>query len=352
MKHTSAPEPAAENQNRAKYRSLEENAMRIAWRSVTAVALLLLANILCSSSAVVAGDWPHRTVRLILPVPAGAAADFSARLFAERLSQRWGQPVIVENRPGADGVIGVSAFLGTDDDHTLLYAISAIFTVHPITQPKLPYDPVRELVPISPTSDVVLAIAASEKNSIRSLDDLVQTARAQPGKLNWAASPGLPPFVVGGFFKNSKLDLALVSYRELAPALQDLGEGRIDVFAHALGVIMPQVHAGRVRLLAIASDVRAPLAPDVPTVIEAGFPELRMDGVVGFYGKRGISDALRDRIASDVRAVASDPDIRQRLAAAGQAARPGTAAEFAALLDQYRRRLAELAKTIDFKATQ
>jgi tripartite-type tricarboxylate transporter receptor subunit TctC len=325
--------------------------MRIASRSVAVVGLLLVA-ILCSSSAAVAGDWPQRSVRLILPTPAGAAADFTARLFAERLSQRWGHPVIVENRPGADGVIGVSAFLGTDDDHTLLYAISAVVTVHPITQPKLPYDPVRDLVPISPTSDVVLAIAASEKNSIRSLDDLVRTARARPGKLNWAASPGLPPFVAGGFFKSTKLDLAFVSYRDVGPALQDLGEGRIDVLVHALGVIMPQVHSGRGRLLAVASDVRAPLAPDVPTVTEAGFPELRMDGVVGFYGKRGMPDALRDRIASDVRAIASDASVREKLAAVGQAARPGTAAEFAVLLDQYRRRLADLAKTIDFKATQ
>jgi tripartite-type tricarboxylate transporter receptor subunit TctC len=351
MKNTSAPEPVAENQNRAEQRPLKENAMRIASRSVAVVGLLLGA-LFCSSSAVVAADWPQRTVRLIAPVPAGGGSDFSARLFAERLSQRWGQPVIVENRPGADGVIGVSTFLSTDDDHTLLFSISSVITVHAITHQKLPYDPVRELVPIAPASDVVLAIAASKKNSIRSLDDLVRTARAQPGALNWAGSPGLPPFVVGGFFKNSKLDLAVVSYRDLAPALQDLGEGRIDVFVHALGVIMPQVQAGRARLLAIAGDVRTALAPDVPTVAEAGFPELRMEGVVGFYGKRGMPDALRDRIASDVRAIASDPGIRERLAAVGQAARPATAAEFTALLDQYRQRLADLAKTIDFKATQ
>lgn len=325
--------------------------MSVSGRSVAIVGLLL-GIIFCWSSGVVAAEWPHRTVRLIAPLPAGSASDFSARLFAERLSQRWGQPVIVENRPGADGVIGVSAFLGTDDDHTLLYAISAVFTVLPITHEKLPYDPVRELVPIASASDVVLGIAVTGKQSIRSLHGLVQTARAEPDKLNWASSPGLPPFVVGGFFKNSKLDLAFVSYRDLAPALQDLGEGRIDVFVHALGVIMPQVQSGRARLLAVASDVRVPIAPDVPTVIEAGFPELRMDGVVGFFGKRGMPDALRDRIAADVRAIAIDPDIREKLAAVGQAARPGTAAEFAALLDEYRRRLADLARTIDFKATQ
>jgi len=325
--------------------------MTISSRAV-AVAGLLLGTFLFWNCVGVAADWPHRTVRLIAPVPAGSASDFSARLFAERLSQSWGQPVIVENRPGADGVIGVSAFLGTDDDHTLLYAISAVVTVLPITHEKLPYDPIRDLVPISPSSDVVLAMAVTGKSSIRSLDGLVQTARAQPGKLNWTSSPGLPPLVVGGFFKNLKMDLAFVSYRDLAPALQDLGEGRIDVMVHALSVIMPQVQSGRARLLAVASDVRAPLAPDVPTVTEAGFPELRMDGFVGFFGKHGMPDALRDRIASDVRAVASDPGIRERLAGAGQAARPGSAIEFAALLDEHRRRLADLAKTIDFKATQ
>ena len=324
--------------------------MSISSRAVAVVGLLL-GSLLCSSGGV-AADWPHRTVRLITPVPAGSASDFSARLFAERLSQRWGQPVIVENRPGADGVIGVSAFLGSDDDHTLLYAISAVVTVLPITHARLPYDPVRELVPISPTSDVVLAISASEQSSIRSLNDLVQMASARPGKLNWASSPGLPPFVVGGFFKNAKLDLAFVPYRDLAPVLQDLGEGRIDILVHALGVIMAQVQSGRARLLAVTSDVRVPLFPNVPTVTEAGFPELRMDGVVGFFGKRGMSDTLRDRIASDVRAIASDTVVGERLAAVGQAARAGTAAEFAALLDENRRRLADLAMTIDFKATQ
>lgn len=317
-----------------------------------AVFGLLLGSIFCSSSAAPADAWPHRTVHLIAPAPAGSAADVTARLFAERLSQRWGQPVIVENRPGADGVIGVSAFLGTNDDHTLLYAISAVFTVHPIVHEKLPYDPVRELVPISPTSDVILAIAASERSTIHSLSDLVQTARAQPGKLNWASSPGLPPLVVGGFFKNSKLELAFISYRDLSPALQDLGEGRIDVYVSALGSIIPQVQSGRARLLAIASDVRSPLAPDVPSVIEAGYAELRMDGVLGFYGKRGMPDGLRDRIATDVQAIAIDPVIVERLTAIGQSARSGTPAEFAAMLNQYHRRLADLAKTIDFKATQ
>jgi tripartite-type tricarboxylate transporter receptor subunit TctC len=315
-----------------------------------AAAGLVVSAIVGWTAAGAPADWPHRTVRLIAPVPAGSASDFSARLFADRLSRRWGQPVIVENRPGADGVIGVSAFLSADDDHTLLYAISGVVTVHPITHEKLPYDPVRELVPIASASDVVIAIAVPANSSIRTLRDLVETIRAQPGKLNWSSSPGLPPFVVGGFFKNARLDIAFVPYRELAPALHDLDAGRIDIFVHALSVIMPQVHSGKARLLAVASEARVPLAPDIPTVTEAGFPELRMDGLVGFYGRRGMPDALRDRIAADVRAVADDRAIRERLAGVGQAARPGTTAEFAELLEEHRRRLSDLAKAIDFKA--
>jgi tripartite-type tricarboxylate transporter receptor subunit TctC len=330
---------------------MRKNGVSISSRTAAAAGLIVSA-VLCWSFAGAAADWPHRPVRLIAPVPAGSASDFSARLFAERLSQRWGQPVIVENRPGADGVMGVSAFLSADDDHALLYAISAVVTVHPITHEKLSYDPIRDLVPISSASNVVLAIAASQKNAIRSLGGLVEMARAQPGKLNWSSSPGLPPLVVGGFLKSSKLDIAFVSYRDLAPALQDLGGGRIDVLVHALSVIMPQVHSGGARLLAVASDDRVSLAPDVPTVTEAGFPELRMDGLLGFYGRRGMPDTLRDRIASDVRVVANDPDLRERLAGAGQTARSGTAADFAALLEENRRRLADLARTIGFKATQ
>lgn len=326
--------------------------MSVSSRTAAAAAGLIVSAILCWSCAGLAAEWPHRTVRLIAPVPAGSASDFSARLFAERLSQRWRQPVIVENRPGADGVMGVSAFLSTDDDHTLLYAISAVVTVHPITHEKLPYDPVRDLIPIASASEVVLAIAASEKSSIRSLGSLVETAQARPGELNWSSSPGLPPFVMGGFLASAKLDIAFISYRDLAPALEDLAEGRIDIFVHALGVILPLVQSGKARLLAVASDDRVSLVPDVPTVADAGFPELRMDGLLGFYGKRGMPDALRHRIASDVRDIASDAGLRERLAGAGQTARPGAAAEFVALLDDHRRRLAELSKTIGFKANQ
>jgi tripartite-type tricarboxylate transporter receptor subunit TctC len=308
------------------------------------VLSFVVAAAVCWSSAGSAADWPVRTVRLILPVPAGSASDFTARLFAERLSMRWAQPVVVDNRPGADGIIGVSAFLNGHDDHTLLFAISAVTTVHPVVNENLPYDPVRDLVPIASASEIILAIAAGGKTTIRSLEDLVREARAAPGKLNWASSPGLPPFVFGAFMKRLGLDLTYISYRDLAPALQDLGEGRIDVYIHALSVLAPQAQAGRARFLAVASQDRAAAAPDVPTVREAGFSELGMEGLCGFFGSRGMTDTVRGRIAADVMAIASEPAVQERLAVIGQAAHPGTSAAFAAFLADNRQRLSALAK--------
>lgn len=309
-------------------------------------SLLLVGTVWCSFCGS-ANAWPDRAVRLILPVPAGSASDFTARLFAQRLSVRWAQPVVVENRPGADGVIGVAAFVNLHDDHTLLFAISAVATVHAVQNQKLPYDPIEDLVPIAPVSEIVLAIAASEKSGIHSLEDMIRSARAAPGKLNWASSPGLPPLIFGAFIKGSGLEIASVFYRDLAPAVQDLGEGRLDIYVHALSVLIPQAQSGRVRVLAIASQQRAPAMPDVPSVTELGIPELSMEGICGVFGSRGMAVAIRERVAADVTAIANEPDIQERLAAIGQAARPGTTAEFAAFLADNRKRLMVLARTAE-----
>jgi len=301
-------------------------------------SLLLVGTVWCSFCGS-ANAWPDRAVRLILPVPAGSASDFTARLFAQRLSVRWAQPVVVENRPGADGVIGVAAFVNLHDDHTLLFAISAVATVHAVQNQKLPYDPIEDLVPIAPVSEIVLAIAASEKSGIHSLEDMIRSARAAPGKLNWASSPGLPPLIFGAFIKGSGLEIASIFYRDLAPAVQDLGEGRLDVYVHALSVLIPQAQAGRARLLAVASQQRTAAMPDVPSVTELGFPELSMEGLCGFFGSRGMAVAIRERVAADVTAIANEPGLQERLAVIGQAARPGTTAEFAAFLADNRERL-------------
>jgi len=307
-------------------------------------SLLLVAAVWCSFCGS-ANAWPDRAVHLILPVPAGSASDFTARLFAQRLSVKWAQPVVVENRPGADGIIGVASFVNLHDDHTLLFAISAVATVHAVQNENLPYDPIEDLLPVAPVSEIVLAIAASEKSGIHSLEDMIRSARAAPGKLNWASSPGLPPLIFGAFIKGSGLEMASIFYRDLAPAVQDLGEGRLDIYVHALSVLIPQAQSGRVRLLAVASQQRAPAMPDVPSVTELGFPELSMEGLCGFFGPRGMAMAIRERVAADVMAIANEPAVQERLAVIGQTAHPGKVADFTTFLADSRQQLMVLGRT-------
>jgi tripartite-type tricarboxylate transporter receptor subunit TctC len=284
-------------------------------------------------------------VRIISPVPAGSSTDLAARLFAENLSARWGQPVVVENRLGADGIVAVTSFVNAHDDHTLLFSFAGPISINPLIHDKLPYDPDRDLVPIATAIDNFFAIAVSTPTGVRSLDSFVEAARANPAKFNWAATAGLPQFIFLALQKRAGLVLTQVPYRDFAPALQDFAENRIQVMVSAPGQLMPAVESGKTRLLIVTNRQSSPIAPDVPTAEEAGFPELTFDGVVGFFGGRDLPAALRDRIAGDVAAVADIPEIALRLQAVGVAVRAGTPAQFSAAIEEQRAKVRETVST-------
>ncbi len=316
---------------------------------MTVFAAVLLAAIAIPASPSRADTWPQRPVHLIVPLGAGSATDITARLYADRLAKRWGKPVVIENRPGADAIIAVTAFVGPHDDHTLLFSFGGPVTINPVTHVSLPYDPEHDLVPIVSASDSFLAVAASASTEVKSIDELVKRARAEPGKLNWAGTAGLPQYAFAGFQKSAGLDMVQVSYRDFNPALQDVSEGRINVVSTGLLPLLPLAQAGKVRLLVVTNSRRSPAAPDIPTAKEAGFPELGVDGFQGFFGWRGMPDELRDRIAADVRAVGADPAIEERLNELGQAVRTGTTADFAAMIKEQRDKIAAIAKAIDLQ---
>jgi tripartite-type tricarboxylate transporter receptor subunit TctC len=312
--------------------------------------VLLVAVILASTASCLAAEtWPDHTVKFIVPFGPGAGADIGARLFAERLSVRWGKPVVVENRPGGDGFVAITAFVAANDDHTLLFAAAGSFTVHPYQHDKVPYD-LRDIVPIARVSNTVITIGTPESMKLGSLADLVALARAQPGRLNAALVPGITEFVWDGFVNAEKLDFAKVPYRDIVQAGTDLGEGRIQVMMTGLAVIQAQVQGGRVKLLAVTNRKRAVSYPDVPTVVEAGFPSLEVDGLVGLFGPRLMSADLRQRIAADAAAVATDPIVVARLTATAQVVNPGGPAEFAAAIEEQRAKIAEIAKRLGIKA--
>jgi tripartite-type tricarboxylate transporter receptor subunit TctC len=317
-----------------------------------AAALIVATATLVFAPQCLAGEgWPDHTVKFIVPFGPGAGADIGARLFAERLSARWGKPVVVENRPGGDGFVAITAFVGANDDHTFLFAAAGSFTVHPYQHDKVPYD-IRDLVPIARISNTIITLGVPEALKLGSLADLVARARAQPGKLNAALVPGITEFVWDGFVSEAKLDFAKVPYRDITQAGTDLGEGRIQVMMTGLAVIQAQVQAGRVKLLAVTNGKRAVSYPDVPTVSEAGFPALEVDGLVGLFGPRSITSELRERIAADVRAVAADPIVTDRLTVTAQVVNPGTPAEFAAAIDGQRAKMAVIAQRLGIKPSQ
>ena len=313
----------------------------------SAVLFAGLAIGLIAAEAVVAtAPWPQRAVRLIVPFGSGSSPDVAARLYAERLAVRWKRPVIVENRPGAEGLAGVTAFASMRDDHALLFSPAAPISVFPFTQERLGYDPARDLVPISSAINTFGSIAVSGSLKVASLAELVALARAQPGKLNWSSGGGAFPTLLAGFAKTAGLDVVEVSYREQNLAIQDLAEGRIQLLATTLTPLLPAAQAGKIRLVAVTSKSRAPVAPDVPTASEAGYAELEFEGLVGFFGRRDMPAELRDRISADVRAVAADPLLVERLASAAQIVRGSSASEFANAIEEQRAKIEAIVRRI------
>lgn len=310
--------------------------------------LMLAVAVMAATTPARAENWPQRTVRVIVPLGPGSATDIAGRLYAEQLSARWGQRVIIENRPGGDMIVAASAFAAARDDHTLLLTPTSPITVNPLTHTRLPYNP-ADLIPVSLATEVYVGVTVPASLEVNSLDDLVALARSQPGKLNWAATPGGTYLTFAAFQKSANLPIANVPYRDIVQAQNDLAAQRIHVMMCAVAIVQPQILAGKAKLIAVTNADRALLAPDIPTVREAGYRALDLSGPVGFFASPAMSPELRERISADIRAVAGDSEIAKRLLATGQVMRGTTPGEFAAMIEEQRIHFAELAQAIGLK---
>jgi tripartite-type tricarboxylate transporter receptor subunit TctC len=293
-----------------------------------------------------AQTWPNRTVRLITPLGPGSGMDIAARTLAEKLAQRWGQSVVVENRQGGDGIPAVQSMMADRDNHSLIYGFAGLLSINPIIHEKLPYDPARDLVPVASVVDATIPIVVSESLKVGTTAEFVALARRRPGELNWAATTGLPLYIVAALQKSTGIDITQIAYRDFGPAFQDFVTGRVHLLATGITSLLPQVAAGRGRFLFVPNRERSPLAPDVPTAKDAGFPELTFDAVNGLYGWRDIPPAIKDRIAADVRAIAADPAVVERLKPTGALMRPGTGPEFAAAIEHQRQQVLAVAQLL------
>ena len=318
--------------------------MRRKLRCLLALALGLVAGLTAGFAASAETAWPARPVKFILTLGPGSGVDIESRLFADRLSQRWGQPVVIENRPGGDGIVAINAFVGAHDDHVLLFSPTSSFTAHLFLHDNLPYKP-SDLVPIARISNTIVAVSVPTSLNVNSLDQLVALARAEPGKLNWAGVTGALDFLFAGWLQQENLNMTKVAYKNPVDAANDLAEGRVQVYESALAIVRPQLQSGKVKLLAVTTTARAPSEPNIPTVKEAGHPALTVDGLTGLFGPPGMPLELRQRIAADIRAVADDT-IKDRLAATGQILNVGGPEEFTKSIEQQRAQVAEFANKL------
>ena len=311
------------------------------------ILLLVVAAILPLAGQ--AQSWPTRPVKFILSLGPGSGADLTGRMLADRLSKQWGQPVVVENRPGADAVLAINAVIAAKDDHTLLYGPTGSFVGHPYTLDKVPYDR-NELVPVARVSNTVVVLAVPASLKVQSLREVMQLAREEPGKLNYASVTQVYDIMMAAYLKGAGLDMARVSYKDAVSAQNDLVEGRIQLYSAAYAIVRGHAQGGRIRVIAVQNRTRAP-GLDVPTAAEAGFPQLELDGLVGLIAARSsnLADAVRERIAADVKAQLNDPALNERMTATGQIVNPGTPAEFAAAIDEQSRNLAAWSKAIGGK---
>jgi len=318
-------------------------------RRMRAMALAgLVASAFCMATPVSADDWPQRPVRFFLPFGPGSAADTAARVIGEDLAVRWGKPVVIENRPGADGLIAINGFITAKDDHVLLLTSTGTFLAHPYVHKKLDYNLDRDLAPIGRIADTLLVVGAPVDLPANDLKQFVALAREKPD-INLAASPGLTEFAVDAFLKKEDLKTVRVPYKELAAASRDLSEGRIHFLLTSYAVVRPFVEAGKVKIIAAGTTQRSPLTKDIPSIAESGYPMLAAETSTVLFGGAQMPEALRKKIANDMIAALKEPKVRDRVALTGQDVLPSGPDDLAALVKQQTQKADAIAASLGMK---
>jgi tripartite-type tricarboxylate transporter receptor subunit TctC len=316
-------------------------------RAGLAAALLLAL----TAGAGAAEPYPSRLVRLIVPFPAGGSNDVAARIIAPHLEQALGQPVIVDNRPAAGGIVGSDAVAkAPPDGHTLLLVASS-YTVTPALNPKLPYDPERDFAPISLINTNAMVFFVNPKLAAHTLPDVITLAKQQPGKLNYS-SPGAGSqthLVVELLSRKAGITMQHLPYRGGAPAMMAVLSGEADFTLLAPNVIFPHIKAGTIRPVATGGATRHPQLPEVPTTSEAGFPEIRAIQWVGMFTTAGTPSEIVERLNTELNRILRLPDVVEKFAAQGVTPTGGSSAAFRTLITTELQQWSEAVRAANIK---
>ena len=262
-----------------------------------------------------AQPYPSKPVRIVVPYPPGGGVDGMARPLADQLSKRWGQPVLVENRAGAATIIGAELVAkAAPDGYTLLLTSESTITSNPHMYAKLPYDPVRDLSPVTQLIGLPQMVVAHPSVTANSLKELVALAKSQPGKLNYGSygSGSQPHLLYEGLKSQAGVTLTHVPYKGIAPALQAVLAGEVQLTTAGASVARGHIEAGKLKPLAIARKERQALMPTVPTLREAGYPDIDPQSWFGLFATGGSPRDAIDKVYQDVAAIFSEPEFRQR----------------------------------------
>ena len=321
-------------------------------RSQYAVLLAsLVALALPAAQALAQKSYPNKAIRMIVPFAPGGSNDIMGRLVAAKWTESMGQQVVVDNRPGASGIVGTDlAAKAAPDGYTVL-VMSLTFTVNPSIRSKLPYDTEKDLVPVTLIASAPLILVVHPSLPVKSVKEFIAYAKANPGKLNFGSGgPGSTPHLAGEMLKSmAGLEMTHVPYKGGGPALADLVGGQIQLMLENIPSTLPFVKLGRLRVLAVTSTKRSPTVPDVPTLDEAALKGYELTGWNGLFVPRGTPRAIVNQLyAETVKALAA-PDVKERLAA--MSAEPGgeSPEKFAVFIKAEIRKWAKIAKEAGLK---
>ena len=290
---------------------------------------------LCWGLPAHAQTYPNKPIRMIVPFPAGGAADLAARTVMQALSQGLGQPVIIDNRGGADGAIAGNAVISAaPDGYTILFATTTGLNAAPTLRKQPPYDPVTAFTPVSLVGRFGFFLFVHESVPAKNVPEFLNYVRANPGKINYGTGNGTSILATAQLALIEKLDIAHIPYKGDAPATADLIAGRVQMMIGTPGSAMPQVREGRVRVLATLLANRSSLAPEAPTTVEAGLGKLTISPWAGLFGPAGLPREVVDRLAREMKVVAARKDVREALDRIAFDLQSSTPEEMAAILKE------------------
>jgi len=320
-------------------------------RLVRCVRFLLAVALVAGACGAHAQDYPNRPIRLIVPVPPGGGVDLLSRAIGQKMSTSLGVPVVIENRAGASAVLGTEALArSAPDGYTIMMAYSAHAT-NPLFTPNLPYDTQKDFTPIAFVGYIPLILVTPADSGFKSVTDIISQAKAKPGQIQFASGgAGAGAHLSGELLKyEAHIDLIHVPYKGNAPALNDVIGGHVPMMFDTITTALPHVKAGKLRALAVTSGKRSPLAPDVPTMIEAGLPNFEISAWYMVLGPKGMPPAVVQRLNGEINKAIQDPEIRAQLGSQGVDFVGGTPQEAAAFLNAEVERWAKVVKATGMK---